>query len=518
MQAILKNMKGLIKLHHLIHSLSKTEKRYISIELSKQRSKKGKIDLMLFNLLKKQNDLNEEKIVSHAEFDSTVKLIIRCNYLFEFILRCLIDYNYSREIEIAIGNHIRIIKNFILKGLHQYTHYHLNKAEKLAEKYEDLYRQGILCTLRKTIVNRSSSSHVEFFREIQKIEAKENSIHEKIINLNAYNNHLNHISVALKKNAGSHLDDETFKILKHIEESSYFTNEKNALTKKAKIVFHEVTSILGELMHHDYQRSLIHTEKQMILIREMESYEKAHSPAYINCLKYYCIFSSETGQFGKAKNALQELGKMYIEKSAAQNLFEKSLIFLNYIEAETHLTLVDHEVHRFQTTQARISEGIELYDKMFDSESRMILYYNLALRFMFMHEYKTAFRWLEKIFQEFHGMRVDILQNTHLLSLVCIYENESVNLFQSRERSYIRHYQNEKTRNPAHVKIIHSLSKIFQFKNNPPHIQKDLIEMKDFVSKEMKEYNIDRNLGETLLDWIDSKLEKKSAPATQGNK
>lgn len=504
-------MKGLVKLHHLIHSLTKTEKRYISIELSKQKSQKGRIDLKLFNLLKKQTKPDEEKIRAHAEFDTTLKLIIRCNYLFEFILRCLIDYNYSREIEIAIGNHIRIIKNFILKGLHQYTGYHLNKAERLATKYEDLYRQGILCTLRKTIINRSSSTHAEFFREIQKIEQQENLIHEKIANLSQYNQFLNHLAIVLKKNSGSYLDEPTRKIMKELAASPLFTQEKNALTKKAKIVFHEVNSIVQELLHHNYQRSLEHTEKQMNLIREMESYEKAHSPAYITCLKYYSIFSSETGQFSKAKEALHEMEKMYREKSVLQNQFEKSLIFLNYIEAETYLAVAEKDFKRFESTRDQVDAGIELYNKMFDSESRMLLYFHLALRFMFIHEYKTAFRWLEKIHQEYHGMRIDLLQNTHVLSLICIYENESVNLFQSRVRSYLRHYQQEKQKNAPHVKIIQALSRIFQHKNMPERTSKELKALNEMVSDTRKKWELDRLLAELLHFWIQHKL--KSSPS-----
>ena len=499
-------MKAVTKLHHLIHSLTKTEKRYISIELSKQKSLKGRIDLKLFNLLKKCEEVDEDRISAHPEFNTPVKLIIRSNYLFDFILRCLIDYNYSREIEIAIGNHIRIIKNFILKGLHQYTHYYLNKAEKLSEKYEDLYRQGILCTLRKTVINRSSSSHAEFFREIRKIEEKEELIHQKINNLSTYNNYLNRLSVVLKKNAGSRLGEEALRVMQDTEALPLFRNEKNALTKKAKIIFHEVNSIVAELLHHDFKRSLTHTEQQMILTRELESYEKTHSPVYINCLKYFCIFSSETGQFKKAKDALDELGKLYRERSVAQNLFERSMIFLNHMEAETYLTIHDTNFDRFLSTQERTSEGIELFDKMFDSESRMTLYYCLALRFFFIKEYKTAFRWMEKIFHEFHGMRVDILQNTQLLSLACICENESVNLFQSRERSYLRHYQNPLTKNPVHTKIIHHISRIFQHKNNPELIQKERTALYHYVNETKVSFQTDRTLSAALIEWLELKM------------
>ena len=496
-------MKGLTKLHHLIHSLSKTEKRYISIELSKQKSLKGKIDLKLFNLLKKKTELDEDAIFSVAEFSTTQKLIIRTNYLFDFILRCLINYNYSREIEIAIGNHIRIIKNFILKGLHQYTYYYLNKAQKLAEKYEDLYRLGILCSLRKIIVNRSSKTHNEFFSEIQRIEQQENLVHEKIFNLNNYNNHLNHLVSALKKNSSSHLDKETMKSLNEIISSPLFSREQHALTKKAKIVYHQVNAIYHEHITCDYKQALHHTEKQMGLIKELESYQKLNSPSYIICLKQYCLFASENHQFEKAKEGLKTLQNMSKEKSVSQNLFEQSLIFINFFEAETRLTLSDKNFERFDNTLSYITSEIELFDKMFDGETRVVLYFNLSLRLLVMKEYKIAFRWFEKILHEHKDMRLDILRDSHVLSLICIYEIDSVNLFHSRERSYLRHYQ--KKSSSVHVKLIHLLARVYQDKNNAELVRKALGELEKFISDENKSNEIDNILCEAIMIWIQNR-------------
>ena len=501
-------MKGLTKLHHLIHSLSKTEKRYIFIELSKQKSLKGKIDLKLFNLLKKQETLDEDTVLAVSEFNTTQKIVIRSNYLFDFILRCLIDYNYSREIEIAIGNHIRIIKNFILKGLHQYTHFYFKKAQKLAEKYEDLYRIGILCTLKKIVINQSSASHTDFFREIQKIEEQETLVHEKIINLNAYNNHLNHLTAALKKNSSSHLDKETLTILKDIITSPLFSKEKNALTKKAKVVFHQIHAIYHEHATHDYMQALQHTEKQIELIKNLESYQKADSPLYITSLKNYCIYAAESHEFDKANETLRDLKNMYEEKSSSQNLFEKSLVFKNYIEAETRLSIIDSEVQRFASTQSDIESGIDSFGNMFDSESKMVLYSMVAMRLIVIHEYKKAFRWLEKIFHEHQGMRLDILHHAHILSLICIFEIESVNLFQSRVRSYLRHYQQEKNMFPLQVKIIHSLSAIFQHSNDIAFQKTHLKELKTFILQAGKEREIDMLLSEVLLAWINAKLNR----------
>lgn len=489
-------MKGLIRLHNLVHSLSKTEKRYISIELSKQKSKKSRIDLQLFNLVKKQRSPDEESVMNHPEFNTAQKLIIRTNYLFDFILRCLIDYNYSREIEINIGNHIRIIKNFILKGLHQYTHYYMNKAQKLAEQYEDLYRLGILCSLRKTIVNRSSRTHDEFFREIQKIELQENAVHEKIYNLNNYSNHLNHLSTALKKNSGIRLDKETLAILNSIMSLPLFKKEENALTKKAKIIFHQVNAIYHEHVTYDYKKALQHTEKQMALIKYLESYQKVTSIPYITCLKQCFIFATACDDMAKARESLLHLEKMFREKSVSQNLFEQSFIFLNYLEAETRLAFKEKNVQSL----AHVHPEIETFEKMYDGEAKMILYYNLALRFIATGEFKQAFRWLEKILQVYQGMRTDILDDSHILSLVCIYEIDSVNLFQSRVRSYLRHYIDKA--NSIHVKVIHRLSGIYQHKNNPEHVRSNMKDLETFMKDAIYKHEIDSMLCEAVFYWM----------------
>ncbi|MBI3502086.1 MAG: hypothetical protein HY063_09845 [Bacteroidetes bacterium] len=493
-------MKGLIKLHHLIHSLSKTEKRYISIELEKQKSRKGKIDLKLFNLLKKRTEADKEDFISYPEFNTTQKLIIRTSYLFDFILRCLIDYNYSREIEINIGNHIRIIKNFILKGLHQYTHYYLNKAQKLAEKYEDLYRLGILCSLRKIIINRSAKTHDEYFREVQKIEQQEDAVHRKIFNLNSYSNHLNHLLTALKKNSSMRLDKETESTLNEIISSPLFRKEENALTKKAKIIFHQVNAIYHEHITHDYKKALEHTEKQMALIKFLDSYQKVNSISYIACFKQYFIFAEENKQTEKAKEAFHTLEKMVHEKHASQNLFEQSFIFLNYLEAETRLALTDRTLERFTNSRIKINEAAGEFDALYDGESKMILYYNLALRCLALNEFKPAFRWLEKILEVYKGMRQDILEDAHILSLVCIYEIDSVNLFQSRERSYLRHYHDKST--SVHAKIIHRLAEIYQHKSEAGQAKKKMQELETFLRERIKNHEVDRMLCEAIFIWF----------------
>jgi tetratricopeptide (TPR) repeat protein len=265
-----------------------------------------------------------------------------------------------------------------------------------------------------------------------------------------------------------------------------------------------VNAIYHEHISHDYKQALAHTEKQMEIIKNLESYQKINSPAFIACLKQCCILAAETHQFDKAKNALKQLQTLYNDKVTSKYVFEKSLIFLSLIEAETRLTLIDHQLDRLDKTHTKLVEEVEQFDKMFDGESKMVIYFNIALRLLLINDHKGAFRWLEKILHEHHGMRVDILQDAHVLSLLCIYEIDSVNLFQSRERSYLRHYQS-RTGDEIHTKLIHLLANVYQHKNNLELVRKNVKELESFVTEKMKKNDIDHVLAESLLAWLRKK-------------
>jgi hypothetical protein len=181
-------------------------------------------------------------------------------------------------------------------------------------------------------------------------------------------------------------------------------------------------------------------------------------------------------------------------------LFEQSFIYLNFLEAETRLALTNNDLQHFKTHEAKTLQEAEVFDEMYDGESKMLLYYNLALRFIALNEYKSAFRWLEKILQVYRGMRMDILEDAHILSLLCIYEIDSVNLFQSRERSYLRHYPDKS--NSVHTKIIHRIAGIYQRKNDAGHVRKNMQELESYLKQEIKKNAIDRMLCEAVFSWL----------------
>ncbi len=504
---------SLQKLYTLIHSLTKTEKRYISIELAKQTSRKGKIDALLFNALKVQKNLDEGALARKPPFRNRKELIIRKNYLFDFILRCLIDYNYSHDIEIDIGNNIRIIKNLIIKGLHQYTGYYITRAQSLAEKCEDLYRMGTILSLRKIIVNRSSNSYSDYMKELQKIESEENGLYEKVINLNQYNIAANHLTLILKKDSATRTGSEEARNISDLAASPLFADEKNALTRKAKIIYHHVRATFAERVDHNPKKALSHTEKQLGHIRELEIYRKSNSTSYITCLKRLCIFAAQTGSFTKAGEALNALRHMYEDRSVSHNNFERYFIFQNFMEAETQLSFTDRKFQRFTLMLPKVEEGMQVFRSMFDSESKMVLYYTIATRLMYLHDHKKAFRWLENIFAEEQGMRMDILHSARICSLVCIYEMDDLSLFESRTRSYLRYYHSHPDTSGRHPKIIQYLSQTYRNKTDGAYHAQLLTDFSNYLGSVNWQGQVETIFHDLLKTWMKGKAKKQETAA-----
>lgn len=497
-------MRGIEKLHYLIHSLTKSEKRYITLQLSKEKSKKGKTDLKLFERLKSQPELDEDAISGVSEFSNRNQLILRSQYLFDHILRCLIDYNHTREPEIAIGNHIHIIKVLIHKGLYEYTHFHINRAQKLAEKYEDLLRLGILCDLRKRIAGRSSASQSEFLEEMTQIDELENLVHDKISNLNDYNKMYSRLMVALKKNKGTSTDDETTRLLNDLKNTSLFKSEKNALTRRARIIYHDVNALISNHLEHDNETALLHTEKQMQLVHSIVAFNKTNSPAFINCLKNYCVYSSKIGDFDKTEEGIRQLENLYKQRSLTKNIFEQSTAFLALLETSTRYALAGSHAALTRLAAEKITKEAETFEQFFDGESRMILHYYLSIRFFLSKNYREAFSWLEKIVKgKRHELRSDLLQDAQILSLICIYEIDSVNLFQSRQRSYLRTLHSHSRDRSAVSKIIHQIAVVYEFKNNQEQTRKSKAILKKLIQSELEDFRIGPVLGQTVMGWAE---------------
>ncbi|MCW8939102.1 MAG: hypothetical protein OQJ88_00500, partial [Flavobacteriales bacterium] len=128
-------MKNTYVLHSLIHSLSKSEKRFI--RLNAQFHQGDKTYMKLFDAIEKQKTYDEEALKVKFRNEKFINQFgVVKNYLQQFILKQLRSYNSESKASIICQNLLIDIEILYWKGQFVLMKRLIHKAEKIAEKYQ----------------------------------------------------------------------------------------------------------------------------------------------------------------------------------------------------------------------------------------------------------------------------------------------------------------------------------------------------------------------------------------------
>lgn len=140
-------MSKIYDLFTLIKSFNKSEKRYFKFQSMQHRPKQAANYVQLFDLLEKQDKLDEKAILAQLkDKDFAKSLPAGKNYLYNFLLKCLRNYHSSKLAKFEVRE--LYISAMILseRNLAGQTNKLLEKAKKITKKY-DLFHE------RLTILN-----------------------------------------------------------------------------------------------------------------------------------------------------------------------------------------------------------------------------------------------------------------------------------------------------------------------------------------------------------------------------
>lgn len=127
-------MKRGTEIFHLIHSLTKSEKRYISLF---QNGKESGVIVSMFEAIEKYRSDNEKKF---KELNSAEKFIKNYSYnkfyLYKLVLKKLAEYNREKSVDGKIHNMIMDCKVLFAKALYSQYFKSIQKAKEFAHKHE----------------------------------------------------------------------------------------------------------------------------------------------------------------------------------------------------------------------------------------------------------------------------------------------------------------------------------------------------------------------------------------------
>ncbi len=168
-------------LYDLVHSLTKSEKRYIKVHAGS-----GEKDyIQLLNALLLQKSFDEDQLIKDNRNANFINhLAVNKRYLYELILKSLTNFG-QKSLEDKIFEKINAANVLIEKGLFAAGYSELKKGKKIAEKYELFELQIMLNGIEKQMLSNRQFKAPKDQTIQQVFEVEMNSL-DQLKNTNEY--------------------------------------------------------------------------------------------------------------------------------------------------------------------------------------------------------------------------------------------------------------------------------------------------------------------------------------------
>lgn len=484
--------------HHLfdlIHSMTKSEKRYFRIMSGKEEDK---VYIKLFELIDKQSHYNEKEIKNDLKNKDTLKNFhVAKKYLFELIMKSLIAFHHEINADARAKQLIQQIGICNSKGLFQISQKLIKIAEKHAEKYELHYASLEISELKK-----DNMSHVFFngysnndVRET--IEKEKNSITE-IQKKTFYKTSITNLFAEYIKWSGIK-NPEKNTTFKELENTPLFVNENPEDSYEVKWMQY----LLKGFYHFekkDYAKSRYYREKNIALAESKPFMLKSFKRNYIVILHNYLIELKMAGDYQLLEAELEKF-KLIETKYFAEDLekFRRYyLIKLQYLvetgQFEEGVNVEKEFLKRLPEFQQSISKALELMIKFYIARC----YHGIG-KFD-----KTLDILLEISTEKIEKESLEILGLAHLWTIITHFDMGNKMIIPYLTHACEHFYQKYNLTTNADNLILQFFKA--SNKRKMQDSKNKLVELKSNLAQSIENIN-DRNLNyKSVLLWIESKI------------
>ncbi len=486
-------MKTKEDLFQLIKALSKSEKRYFTLDAQKS-GRKGSKYLELFQAINEMTDYDEaglrERFGANLPSDKA--------YLYEAIMRSMRDYHSARSLSARIKELMLDARFLYERSLFDQSERRLEEARELALALDDQSALLELNVQQRHLVK--SMRRKDYKEQLQAlIGAKDHSI-------NAVNEELMLLDIA----------DELFvEILQHFELKR--DEEKQALRNRfarlARMREPETSPkarwryFLCMAMYHQLLGEFDKVFEYYSMVVDWwdrhPKYKKEEFYLYIIDVSNLLHAYSVKEQYHRIPGVLDRLEQEEPDTLHTQSLlFQKSAVYrLMYLINMG----VSEGVERFV---AEMEKGLEKYDIKAGTRNALIV--NVAILLFVQGRFKTCAHWAQKIIRDKSGARADIRSGAWILQLLAIFGYADVEQLESTLRATNRYMSKAglKNQDGFEYRMLDFARRLSQV--SPLEEKKLLREWLDYIEqlRASGAARVSMGLDELALYWVRSRLEK----------
>ncbi|MFC2117931.1 hypothetical protein ACFLSY_04750 [Bacteroidota bacterium] len=406
-------------LFHLIKSLSKSEKRYFKLFVTRQKDTKDTKFLSLFYIIDKQLIFDEDLIIKKNPELKRSQLPNMKAYLYKQILSSLRNYNPNNDLEIKMREMIDHAKILYNRCLYEQCYKMLKKAKTFSKEYDKQIFLMEITDLEKRLVTKLIRTNDEH-RVGDLVKESDNAYNTSLNINNFYNLWIRFYSFYL--NFGFIRDQKDFENVTAFLYSGLPVFEEEDLSFDEKMYLYN-SLIAYYFFIQDFKRGYEYSQKclslfednQYLIIPKLEFYIKA-----VNNLMTAQSKLSKLDEFTRTAKKFNEISNL----SGPSNTFNNRLLLFKYSST--------HKINRFYMLGEfsegvkivpRIADQLEKFSGILDEHYTMIFYYKFACMYFGNEDYSRANYWLNKIINSGSiDFRSDIQSFARILNLICHYE------------------------------------------------------------------------------------------------
>jgi hypothetical protein len=497
------------KLHRLIKSLAKPEKRYFKIYTSRHILGDSNNYQLLFDAIDKMEDYDEEiikkKFSKHAFVN---QLSIAKSRLYDQILNSLDAFHANSSIDAQLKRNIHCAEILYKKTLYSHSDKLLQSAKKLAQKYEKHTTLLEIGMWEKRLIEKDNYTEIGEV-EMESMLAEEKLTLEKIKNFNDFWNIKSRLFSILNKR-GKARSQEELTGFKNIIDTILLKSEDEALYYETKYLYYHIYSAYYFSIG-DYENSYLHLVKNIELIEQFSDLFRDEPSIYFSVLTNAIYVGSRLKKYDEVFVQLEKL-RVLPEKLALKTNEDLDIkLFSSSYSIELTLYAMRGEFDKGIELVPIIEEGFKLYGDKINKVRKAYLFFNIALMFFGEKKYSESLKWTNRLLNDVDiDNSEDIHCFTQLLNLIIHLELGNQRLVPYALKSTQRYLTTRNRVYKFETIVMNFINRILKLKEDDDEklIYQDLMD----ELKPLQEDSLEKSAFEylDLSSWVESKITGKS--------
>ncbi|HEY8404521.1 MAG TPA: hypothetical protein VIK71_07910 [Flavobacteriales bacterium] len=401
-------------LFRLIKSMTKAEKRYFKVFSSRHIIGDSNNYLLLFNAIDAMSEYDEEALLKKFKGKSFVaRFSISKNRLYNALLKCLDSFHSNSSVDAQLQRQLHSIEILYHKSLYAQSMKLLQSAAKVAEKHEKYTILAEIYKWEKRILEKDNYEEIKSDARIDKILQADRQLTKKLQNYNELWNIKSKIFSQLYKHGKVRSESERARLYQYIREATALFDGKVEGTENAYLLNHIYSGYYFSL--GDYAACYPYLLDNLKLIEKKSHLFREEPNIYLSVLTNAIYVGIRLGKWKEARAHIDKLQRMPEQLSVHLNEDLEFRLFTLTKSTELTLYTQSGEFEKGLELVAAIEEGLAKYDDLLSSVRKAHFYFNVAIIYFGLEQYKEALRWVNKLL---NNIEIDKTQDIHCIAQI----------------------------------------------------------------------------------------------------